>query len=340
MKAVSHEGHQAGTSLLRGDLVLLPTVVATLLLCASPVFATAAVAGFPADCSHLRKTSPSGVYVIQPAGSPPRVVWCDMDTEGKGWTVVQRNSHDTELTWKQSWTTYKYGFGNVQGDHWLGTEYLHLLTQQGTYKVRFIVRNKANVTHYAEYDIFRVESEASGYPLRLGRFSGDGDDYLTSYHPKKGGIHDNMKFSTTDKDQDQYSGNCANSYGGWWYDRCQNVLLNAKKHILWPGFCDNVTAHPPSSWSNPQMCADRAAAPSLPGVWGSATIPTRNPLLPSPVLTHGVHAGMLSGVQNCGAAGLTEAFVGPSAVGGLNPVTPETPAGFLGSRDLFVQDAQ
>lgn len=43
----------------------------------------------------------------------------------------------------------------------------------------------------------------------------------------------------------------------------------------------------------------------------------RNPLLPSPVLTHGVHTGMLSGVQNCGAAGLTEAFVGPSAVGGL-----------------------
>ncbi|XP_009987229.1 PREDICTED: fibrinogen-like protein 1 [Tauraco erythrolophus] len=239
MEAVSHKGLQAGTSWLHGDLVLLSTLVAMLLLCASPVLATAATAGFPADCSHLRKTTPSGVYVIQPAGSPPRVVWCDMDTEGKGWTVVQRNSHDTEITWKQSWTTYKYGFGNVQGDHWLGTESLHLLTQQGTYKVRFIVRNKANVTHYAEYDIFRVESEASGYPLRLGRYSGEGDDYLTSYHPKKGGIHDNMKFSTTDKDQDQYSGNCANSYGGWWYDRCQNVLLNAKNHILWPGFCDS-----------------------------------------------------------------------------------------------------
>ncbi|KAJ7402187.1 Fibrinogen-like protein 1-like protein [Pitangus sulphuratus] len=195
--------------------------------------------GFPPDCSHLRKNSPSGVYVIQPARSPPRVVWCDMDTEGKGWTVVQRNSHDTELNWKQSWTTYKYGFGNVHADYWLGTEYLHLLTQQGTYKVRFVVRDKTNVTHFAEYDIFRVESEASGYPLRLGRHSGDGDDYLTLYHPKKGGIHDNMKFSTVDKDQDQYSGNCAKSYGGWWYNRCQNVLLNAKNYIVWPGFCDS-----------------------------------------------------------------------------------------------------
>ncbi|KAL9826504.1 fibrinogen-like protein 1-like protein [Geothlypis trichas] len=237
-------GLQAGTPWLHRDLVLLPVlVVATLLLCANagptaPTAGPRSASGFPPDCSRLRKGSPSGVYVIQPARSPPRVVWCDMDTEGKGWTVVQRNSHDTELTWKQSWTTYKYGFGNVHSDYWLGTEYLHLLTQQGTYKVRFVVRDKANVTHYAEYDIFRVENEASGYPLRLGRHSGDGDDYLTLYHPKKGGIHDNMKFSTVDKDQDQYSGNCAKSYGGWWYNRCQNVLLNAKNYIVWPGFCD------------------------------------------------------------------------------------------------------
>lgn len=160
-----------------------------------------------------------------------------MDTEGKGWTVVQRNTYSTEITWKESWTTYKYGFGDVQGDHWLGTEYLHLLTQQGTYKVRFVVRDKANVTHYAEYDIFRVESESSGYPLRLGRLLSSGKDYLTSYYSSYGGIHDNMKFSTVDKDQDQHSGNCASSYGGWWYDRCQNVLLNGKKYILWPEIC-------------------------------------------------------------------------------------------------------
>ncbi|KAM6242126.1 fibrinogen-like protein 1-like protein [Porphyrio hochstetteri] len=230
-------GLHPGTHLLHRDLVLLSVVTATLLLCVSPAHATSYQSGFPADCSHLHNTSSSGVYVIQPAGSPPRVVWCDMDTEGKGWTVIQRNTYTTEITWKESWTTYKYGFGNVQGDHWLGTEYLHLLTQQGTYKVRFIVRNKANVTHHAEYDIFSVESEASGYPLRLGRFSGDGDDYLTSYHSRYGGIHDNMKFSTSDKDQDQYSGNCASSYGGWWYDKCQNVLLNGKRYIFWPGVC-------------------------------------------------------------------------------------------------------
>ncbi|NXX99859.1 FGL1L protein, partial [Centropus bengalensis] len=150
-------GLQAGTRRLHRDLVLLPIVVGMFLLSASagpPAPTPSSRNGFPADCSRLPSSSPSGVYVIQPKGSPPRVVWCDMDTEGKGWTVVQRNSYSTEITWKESWTTYKYGFGNVQSDYWLGTEYLHLLTQQGTYKVRFVVRNKANVTHFAEYDIF------------------------------------------------------------------------------------------------------------------------------------------------------------------------------------------
>ncbi|XP_014815191.1 PREDICTED: fibrinogen-like protein 1-like protein [Calidris pugnax] len=230
-------GLKDGTYQLHRDLVLLSAVVGMLLLCVSPAHVVSYQSGFPADCSNLSSSSPSGVYVIQPAGSPPRVVWCDMDTEGKGWTVVQRNTYTTEITWKESWTTYKYGFGNVRGDHWLGTEYLHLLTQQGTYKVRFVVQNKANITYYAEYDIFSVESEASGYPLRLGRFLGSGEDYLTSYHSRYGGIHDNMKFSTADRDQDQHSGNCANSYGGWWYDKCQNVLLNGKRYIFWPGIC-------------------------------------------------------------------------------------------------------
>ncbi|XP_065424114.1 fibrinogen-like protein 1-like protein [Chrysemys picta bellii] len=225
------------------SLLLLSALSMMALLCVAPVQGNGALAhkkverGFPKDCSNIPRDSPSGVHVIQPAGSPPRVVWCDMDTEGKGWTVVQRNSYNTEITWKESWSTYKYGFGNVQQDYWLGNEYLSLLTRQNIYKVRFVVKDKSNNTRYAEYDIFSVEDELSGYPLRLGRYSGDGEDYLTTYHSGLGGIHDNMKFSTTDKDQDQASGNCASSYGGWWYDKCQNVLLNGKGFIYWAGFC-------------------------------------------------------------------------------------------------------
>ncbi|XP_053561229.1 fibrinogen-like protein 1-like protein [Bombina bombina] len=190
---------------------------------------------FPIDCDKLSKESPSGVYVIKPALSTPVVVYCDMDTEGKGWTVVQRNSIKTEITWLESWTTYKYGFGNVLQDYWMGNEYIHLLTTQRTYMVRFVLKDKAEKEWYADYDIFSLDNEVNGYTLRLGRYSGTAGDYLTTFD--SGMVHHNMRFSTKDKDQDRSGSHCANSYGGWWYDKCYNALLNGKGYIYWRGIC-------------------------------------------------------------------------------------------------------
>ncbi|XP_053561228.1 fibrinogen-like protein 1-like protein [Bombina bombina] len=190
---------------------------------------------FPIDCDKLPKDSPSGVYVIKPESSPPLVVYCDMDTEGKGWTVVQRNSIKSEITWLESWTTYKYGFGNVLQDFWLGNEYIHLLTTQRTYMVRFVLKDKAENEWYADYDIFSLDNEVNGYNLRLGRHSGTAGDYLTTFDA--GMVHDNMRFSTKDKDQDRSGSHCAASYGGWWYDNCHIVHLNGKGYIYWKGIC-------------------------------------------------------------------------------------------------------
>lgn len=191
--------------------------------------------GFPIDCDKLPKDSPSGVYVIKPHTSPPLVVYCHVDEDGKGWTVIQKNSFKTELTWLESWTTYKYGFGNVMQDYWLGNEYIHLLTSQRVYMVRFLLKDKAEKEWHADYDIFSLDKEVNGYTLRLGRYSGTAGDFLATFDSNT--IHDNMKFSTKDKDQDRTSSNCAASYGGWWYDNCYIVMLNGKSHIYWKNVC-------------------------------------------------------------------------------------------------------
>uniref|UniRef100_A0A8D0FZX4 Fibrinogen C-terminal domain-containing protein n=1 Tax=Strix occidentalis caurina TaxID=311401 RepID=A0A8D0FZX4_STROC len=176
--------------------------------------------------------SPSGIYIIQPTGLHPIVVSCEMNVTDGGWTVIQRNQQSTEITWAESWSTYKYGFGNVHSDYWLGTEYIHWISQQKVYQVRFVIWDASNNTKFADYNLFNVEDESQGYRLRLGTYSGTAEDAMASKSPSV--IHDNMKFSAKDLDQDTSSGNCASSSGGgWWYSACYSVRLNVKGAITW-----------------------------------------------------------------------------------------------------------
>ncbi|XP_065709446.1 fibrinogen-like protein 1-like protein isoform X3 [Patagioenas fasciata] len=193
--------------------------------------------GLPADCSEVSPGSPSGVYFIQPTGLHPIMVYCEMSVADGGWTVIQRNRHSTDITWSESWTTYKYGFGNLHTDYWLGTEYIHQISRQKVYRVRFIIWDAANNARFADYNPFSVEDESQGYRLRLGVYSGTAEDAMSSDNPRK--VHNNMKFSTKDRDQDTYRGNCASrSGGGWWYSACYSVRLNVKEGITWGRLCN------------------------------------------------------------------------------------------------------
>ncbi|NXF65935.1 FGL1L protein, partial [Ciccaba nigrolineata] len=192
---------------------------------------------WPKDCSEVPAGSPSGIYVIQPTGLHPIVVSCEMNVTDGGWTVIQRNQQSTEITWAESWSTYKYGFGNVHSDYWLGTEYIHRISQQKVYQVRFVIWDATNNIKFADYNLFSVEDESQGYRLRLGTYSGLAGDAMTSNSAST--VHDNMKFSAKDLDQDTSSGNCASSSGGgWWYSACYSVRLNVKGAITWGSLCN------------------------------------------------------------------------------------------------------
>ena len=72
----------------------------------------------PASCSDLveqEAISESGLYTIFVAGEDV-TVWCDMETYGGGWTVLQRRGdfgQDTNYFLK-GWEKYKNGFGNPE----------------------------------------------------------------------------------------------------------------------------------------------------------------------------------------------------------------------------------
>uniref|UniRef100_A0A8D2J4M0 Fibrinogen C-terminal domain-containing protein n=1 Tax=Varanus komodoensis TaxID=61221 RepID=A0A8D2J4M0_VARKO len=181
------------------------------------------------DCDEMFQTghTKSGLYIIQPENTRKLVVQCYMDG-CNGWTVIQRNIQDTEITWSETWTTYKYGFGNLEGEHWLGNEYISLITEQKWYKVRINLVDASGNHKYAEYDSFALRNEKGNYRLMLGSYEGNAGDALSSSLTKN--MHDNMQFSCKDKDNDRSTlENCASVHGGgWWYDS-SGTLQSAHK---------------------------------------------------------------------------------------------------------------
>ncbi|KPP69598.1 hypothetical protein Z043_111638 [Scleropages formosus] len=111
------------------------------------------------------------------------------------------------------------GFGNIDGEYWLGLENIYWMTNQGNYKLLVTMEDWSGRKVFAEYASFRLESEAEFYKLRVGRYHGNAGDSLT--------WHNGKQFTTLDRDHDVYTGNCAHyQKGGWWYNACAHSNLN------------------------------------------------------------------------------------------------------------------
>lgn len=79
-----------------------------------------------------------------------------MDTNGGGWTVIQRRKVGLS-SFNRDWKQYKKGFGTIRGDFWLGNENIFRMTRQPT--------------------VLRIEMEVRGMGRNLGgNFSIDGKE--------------------------------------------------------------------------------------------------------------------------------------------------------------------
>eukprot|EP00112_Aurelia_sp_Birch-Aquarium-sp1_P026882 Seg983.3 transcript_id=Seg983.3/GoldUCD/mRNA.D3Y31 product=Fibroleukin protein_id=Seg983.3/GoldUCD/D3Y31 len=177
----------------------------------------------------------SGIYLIQPFKNTVLEVFCDMETDGGGWMVVQRHVNGS-TDFNRDWDAYKRGFGSLSGNLWYGLEAMHMLTGAGKNAVLRIEMKHlgfGNKLFYAKYETFEISSEADGYRLRSGQYSGNAGDALTS--PGQVWNQNGRKFSTFDRDNDaRSSGNCAASYqGGFWFGDCHLVHLNGVFPTAW-----------------------------------------------------------------------------------------------------------
>lgn len=140
------------------------------------------------------------------------------------WIVIQQRL-DGSVDFSVVWAAYQVGFGDINGDFWLGLESMNELTYNADYRLRVEVQSDDNGKWAsAEYDLFHIKSKVNGYAIKLSGYVGDAGDGLRD---SRSDINE-MKFTTIDVDNDMGPGNCAVSRGGggWWYNFCHMANLN------------------------------------------------------------------------------------------------------------------
>lgn len=165
--------------------------------------------------------SPKTPYTLDIYGVPSYKVPCCHD-----WIVIL-NRYSDALDFNRTWDEYKKGFGECEGNFFIGLDNLHELTKGGKYRLRYEIQTKNGKWYYGEYQRFVVDDEDNLYSIHLDGYSGDAGDM--SYE-------NGNAFTTIDRDNDKstYS-NCAKiGCGGWWYNACYQVNLHGdyKKHFV------------------------------------------------------------------------------------------------------------
>ncbi|XP_042218502.1 uncharacterized protein LOC121863773 isoform X6 [Homarus americanus] len=176
--------------------------------------------------STLFNFSPGSLYHLQ-QGHDFYTRYCDLETGGGGWTVIQRRGMygPPYLNFTRDWQEYKEGFGDISREFWWGNDNIYRLLRDQDVMIRFDLWDFEDNYAYAEYLSFRIGAEMDNYRLNVFGYRGNASDSFSA--------HNGYLFSTYDRDNDEAPEccPCAPAYGGgWWFYSCFESNLNGDYH--------------------------------------------------------------------------------------------------------------
>ena len=166
-------------------------------------------------------SAPSGIYAIKDpcSGEKPfsyakLAVYCDMETDGGGWIVIQRrNASMGWVNFTRNISDYEKGFGDLDGEFWIGLKNIYELTNQQNMELRTKVWNVSGSSMGWNYHLFKINNRDSRYSISTSVSRGGGDGSYSAFGNREG--NSGIYFTTYDYSS---GNNCGFRWqSGWWY---------------------------------------------------------------------------------------------------------------------------
>ncbi|XP_034473401.1 angiopoietin-related protein 4-like isoform X2 [Drosophila innubila] len=82
----------------------------------------------PPNCTDAKSSGINEILIPKFSCQPFKVA-CDAETRGGGWTIILRRMDGT-VDFYRNWAAYKEGFGDLNGEFFLGLDKIHALTEE------------------------------------------------------------------------------------------------------------------------------------------------------------------------------------------------------------------